>query len=127
MIKVSINFCIILVFCLVFSGCFYVISGAVGVLGGYAISRDTIQGEIDIPFGDLWFSSVDVLDVMGVLIAEDQAKGLIEAKVNGAEVKVTIYELTSKTARLRVSARKYMLPQINLAQKIYIKAVSRAK
>jgi len=116
-----------LLFPLVFSGCFYVVAGAVGALGGYAISRDTIEGELDISFGSLWTSSIDVLDIMGVVIAEDQTKGIIQAEVNGAAVKVRIDQLTAETIRFRVTARKYLLPQLNIAQNVYVKIVGQAR
>ena len=108
-------------------GCIFLVGGAVGALGGYAISNDTIQGEIDKTFESLWKNSVDVLDILGAVTMEDKPRGLIEAKVNGAAVKIMIEQLTPKTSRFRVAARKYLLPKISLAQTIYIKVVQRAK
>lgn len=124
--KANFVFTIVLSFCLLSSGCIYVVAG-VGVLGGYAISKDTIQGETDRSFESLWGASLDVLDIMGLVYTEHKSKGVIEAKVNSSDVKVAIEELTPKTARLRVSARKYLLPDINLAQKIYIKIVQKSE
>ena len=36
------------------SGCFYLIVGGAAAAGGYAISRDTIQGETDRSFDEVW-------------------------------------------------------------------------
>ena len=124
--KANLVFTIVLSFCLLSSGCIFIVAG-VGALGGYAISKDTIQGETDSGFEDVWQASQEVLDVMGLIHTEYKSKGEIEAKVNSSDVKILIEELTSKTTRLRVSARKYLLPDISLAQKIYIKIVQKSK
>ncbi len=116
----------ILILCLLFSGCIFLIAGA-GALGGYAISRDTIQGETDKTFASIWGSSLDVLNIMGTISSEDKHKGTIEAKVSSSDLKVKIEQLTPKAVRLSVSARRYLMPNIGLAQKIYIKVIQRAK
>jgi hypothetical protein len=114
--------------CLIFSGCVYLVAGAaVGAVGGYAISKDTIQGDTDKTFNSLWSSSLKVLGIMGTVKTEDKQKGEIEADVDGSEVKITMEQLTTKTTRIRVSARKYLMPNISLAQKIYIKIIEQAK
>jgi len=127
MIKKYIVFLVIMTIPLFLWGCIFMVAGAVGALGGYAISNDTIQGEIDKTFESIWKNSREVLEILGSIITEDKARGFIEAKVNGANVKIMIEQLTPKTTRFRVSARKYLLPKINLAQTIYIKVVQKAK
>ncbi|MFC1709701.1 DUF3568 family protein [Candidatus Omnitrophota bacterium] len=125
--KTNVTFAIItLCCCLLFSGCIFIIAG-VGALGGYAISKDTIQGETDKTFANTWNSSLDVLNIMGLVHTEYKSKGKMEAKVGSSDVKVTIEEVTANSTRLRVSARKYLLPDIGLAQKIYIKIIENAK
>lgn len=124
--KTNIIFAVGLICCLLFSGCIFIVAG-VGVLGGYAISKDTIQGETDKNFLSIWDSSLDILKVMGLVYTEHKSKGTLEAKVNSSDVKIVIEELTVKTTRLRVSARKYLFPDISLAQKIYIKVIENAR
>jgi hypothetical protein len=116
----------LLVCCLFSSGCIFVIAG-VAALGGYAVSKDTIQGETDKTFVNVWNSSVDVLNIMGTVYSEYKSKGQIEAKIDASDVKVQIEEITSRTTRLRISARKYLLPDIGLAQRLYIKIIESAK
>lgn len=128
MIRNSLIFFIgVLILVFLFSGCIYVLVGSVSALGGYAISRDTIQGEIDRTYSRLWDSSIKVLEIMGSIKTEDKSKGVIEAKVDDSEVKIKIEELTPKTIRFRVTARKYLFPDMRLAQKIYIKVVEHSK
>ncbi len=124
--KTSIIFALGLIGCLLFSGCIFIVAG-VGALGGYAISKDTIQGETEKTFDSVWNTSKDVLNTMGQVITENKSKGEFEADFSPSIVKVKMEELTPKVVRLRVSARKYMFPDISLAQKIFIKIVEQAK
>ncbi|MDD5005323.1 MAG: hypothetical protein PHS93_02315 [Candidatus Omnitrophica bacterium] len=114
-------------FCLFFSGCPYLIVGTVGALGGYAISKDTIQGDTERTFNSVWKTSLNVLAILGTIKTEDLKKGTIEAEVEASEVKLIIEQLTPRTVRMRVSARKYLMPNIKLAQKIFIKVMEQAK
>jgi hypothetical protein len=125
-LNLKILFSLFLICCLFLSGCIFVIAG-VGALGGYAISKDTIQGETEKSFESLWGTSLDVLSIMGIVYTEHESKGIIEAKIGASDVKVVIEELTARTARLRVSARKYLLPDISLAQRLYIKIIQNSK
>jgi hypothetical protein len=114
-------------FCLFYSGCAYLFVGAIGAVGGYAISKDTIQGETDKSFDKVWNSALRVVNIMGTVATEVMQKGTVEAKIEGSEVKVIVDQLTPKTVRMRVSARKYLMPNIKLAQRIYIKIIENAK
>ena len=116
----------LLISCLLLSGCIFVIGGAVGVLGGYAISQDTIQGETSKSFTSIWSSAVEVLNIMGDVSIEDAAKGVIEASVDSSRVKIDVVELVPGVVRLRVKARKSIFPNIKLAQKIYVKIIENA-
>lgn len=124
--KAKFSFIVMLVCCMLSSGCIFIVAG-VGALGGYAISKDTIQGETERTRDSVWNTAKSVLNTMGSVITEDKRKGEFEADFSPSFVKVKIEELTPKTTRLRVSARKYMFPNISLAQKIYIKIIEQAR
>ncbi len=114
---------IILLFCLVFSGCMPLIIGA-SALGGYAISKDTIQGEVDNTFNTAWDAAIRVADIMGVIKVEDKEKGAIALTIGSNNVNIKVIDLTRATSRLRVSARtRYLIPNITLAQKVFIKII----
>ena len=116
-----------LFFCLISSGCIFLVAGTVTALGGYDISQDTIQGETDKTFSLAWKNSLETLNHYGTVSTEDQQKGIIQAKIESSSVKVSIEELTVKTVRLRVSARKLLMPNIKLAQKIYVRIIEHSK
>jgi len=98
-----------------------IIGGAVGALGGYAVSRDTIQGETDKPYSVLWNSAITVARIRGTIKEEDATKGYIRLEAEASRVYIKLIRITQATTRLRVSARKYHLPNLALAQDIFVK------
>lgn len=109
------------------SGCApLIIGGAVGALGVYAVSKDTIQGDTDKPYDSLWDSAVFVIASKGAIKQEDKTKGHIELKDNSSQIYIRMIRLTRSTVRIRVSARKYHLPNLNLAQEIFTKIMDGA-
>jgi len=114
---------LILLLSLGISGCVPLIIGASAV-GGYAVSKDTIQGDTDNDFASVWDAAMDVADIMGTIKVEDRTKGAIALTIDRNNVNIKIIELTKACTRLRVSCRtKYLLPNINLAQKVFVKTV----
>ena len=104
-----------------------IIGGAVGALGGYAVSKDTIQGETDIDYEDLWNSAVEVIRMRGIPQYEDNLKGYIRAEIDSSRVWVRLIRLTKTATRLRISARKYHFPNRTLAEELYIKILEEAR
>lgn len=110
------------------SGCAPLIIGsAVGAVGGYAISKDTIEGETDKSYNSLWDSALMVSRIRGQIKYEDRAKGYIELEAESSNVYIRLIRLTNATTRLRVKARKYHLPNLTLAQDIFVKIMEQAK
>ncbi|MFA5355850.1 MAG: DUF3568 family protein [Candidatus Omnitrophota bacterium] len=104
-----------------------IIGGAVGALGGYAVSKDTVQGETDRSYESLWNAAFTVSRIRGEIKYEDKMKGYIEAEAESSRVYIRLVRITSSTTRLRVSARKYHFPNMNLAQDIFVKIMEQAK
>ena len=104
-----------------------IIGGAVGALGGYTVSRDTIQGETDKSYDALWEAALTVGKIRGEVKYEDKAKGYIELEVESSKVYIRLIRLTVTTTRLRVQARKYHLPNMSLAQDIFVKITEQAR
>lgn len=110
------------------SGCLpLIIGGAVGALGGYAISKDTIQADSDKPYDQLWNAALDVSRARGNIRQEDAARGYIEADVEKSKVWIRMVRLTQATTRIRISSRKYRLPNLELAQDMFVKMMEGAK
>ena len=111
------------------SGCLapIIVGGAVGALGGYAISKDTVQSETDTPYDNLWNSAVQVARIRGAIEQEDGIKGYLKLKAEASDVEIRLMRLTRATTRMRISARRYHLPNLNLAEDIFAKIMEGAK
>ncbi len=112
--------------CLLSSGCVYLVAGGVGALGGYAISRDTVEGEAEVDYDTIWDAATEVMGIMGDVKRKDYKLGTLDATVNGARVNVDMSQISSREVRLRVKARKNMLPSIEIAQDVFMKIKNRA-
>ncbi|MFA4984483.1 MAG: DUF3568 family protein [Candidatus Omnitrophota bacterium] len=110
------------------SGCAaLVVGGAVGALGGYAISKDTIQSDTDTPYERIWDSALEVARMRGVIEEEDAPRGYLKAKIDNSEVWIRLARLTRATTRIRVSARRYHLPNLGLAEDLFVRIMEGAK
>lgn len=103
-----------------------IVGGAVGALGGYAISKDTIQGDTDKPYDSLWYSAQNLSTYIGIIRQQNETRGYIQFDSGSSKVYVRLIKLTRTATRLRVSARKYHLPNLNLAEDIFIKIMEGA-
>lgn len=110
------------------SGCAPLIIGsAVGALGGYAVSKDTIEGETDKNYDSLWEAALTVSKIRGQIKYENKTKGYIESEAESSKVYIRLIRLTVSATRLRVSARKYHFPNMILAQDIFVKIMEQAR
>lgn len=109
------------------SGCIFVVGAAVGAAGGYVISKDTIQGETDKGIAQIWQATIDVAQTMGIIKIKDVEGNKIEAEINGAHVRVIILSITPATRRLKVTCRKNLLPDLKLAEKVFVNIMQRLK
>lgn len=110
------------------SGCAVILVGA-GAAGGYAIGKDYIQGETDKDFNRVYDSAVNIADSMGVIESRfsNPSSGKIKASVETSSLDIYVERLTKKTARLKVRSRKNLMPNIELAQKVYNRILQDAK
>lgn len=108
-------------------GCLFIVGGAAGAAGAYAVSKDTIQGETDKVYDLLWNAAVKVCRIKGNIQYEDYAKGEIELGADSSKVWVRLIRLTQATVRLKISARKYHFPNMGLAQELFTKIMDEAK
>lgn len=107
------------------TGCAVMLIGTGGAIGGYALSQDSAEGYVDYPMDRVWNASREILKSKGAIVSENRADGKIEASVDEVNVKVQLKELTSKTVKLKVSARKNLLPKVKVAQDIYVRIAKR--
>lgn len=107
---------------LLFSGCALFLVGA-GVGGGIAISKDTMEGHFDKKIDQVWKASREVLMQDGFIRLENRTQGEIKGEVRKSDVKIEVLQVSEKTVRVRVKARKdhNILPNPDLANELYNK------
>ena len=115
--------CLLLVCCVSLTGCAWLVVGGIGAVGGYAVTRDTMQGEYDAKFSDAWKAAQTVCSTLGVITSRDTGSGVISATVDNAKVKVMLYQITPEAIRLKVKARKGLFPRLGTAEKVFVKIV----
>lgn len=110
------------VFCLLaFStGCAPVLLATAGAVAGYAVSKDSVTIDLDRPWDRVWASCLEEAKHLGKIKREDRVKGRIDARINEADAVVTLDQLTPATVRVVIRARKHLLPQVEVAQKLGI-------
>ena len=104
-----------------------IIGAAAGGLGAYAVSKDTVQGDSDKNFDLLWESATSVAKQYGIVQQENIQTGYIELTADSSKVWIRLIHLTQATTRIRISARKFHFPNIELAQDLFVKIVSGVK
>ena len=106
------------------NGCVYLVVGGLGALGGYVVSRDTIEGLTQNNVVNVWDAAIEIVSIMGTIQEQSQESGIIIAKINNASVTITITALSETTIKLNVKARKAYMPRISVAQDVYVKIMS---
>ncbi len=105
-------------------GCIFLIAAGAGAVGGYAITRDTIQGEYDAGKDDAYRAAVEVCGMLGTVMAKSASEGSVEATVDQANVAVTITPLTQEAIRIKVKARRGIFPRLGTAERVFVKIVA---
>ena len=111
------------------SGCIPLIIGAtVGGVSMYAVGKDTIVGDTDKPYESLWDAALKVSRIRGTIKSEDSVRGYLEVEAESSKAWIRFVRLTRAATRVRVSARnKFHLPNLSLAQDIFVKIMEETK
>ncbi|MBF0384546.1 MAG: hypothetical protein HQL27_01615 [Candidatus Omnitrophica bacterium] len=109
------------------NGCIYIVVGGIGVLGGYVVSPDTVEGMTENDLNYVWETIVEVASIMGTIQDQSEEGGLLKANIQGSKITVTVSRINETTTRLTVKARKSLFPKITLAQDVFVKIMSRLK
>ena len=105
-------------------GCAAVLVGT-GVLGGLAVSDDTVQTTLDRRPEIIFRFAKAEMEQQGTITLEDDRHFKLQARVDASDVTVTVQSISRQTARLRVKARKNLLPNLELAHQIYTAIIRR--
>jgi len=111
-------------FCIFSSGCWFLVIGGAGAVGGYAVTRDTFEGVSSKGQEELLTAAHKVLTIMGTITEENLKDGQIKARVNGNRVTVQVIQINLTTSKLRVKARNALFPRIGVAQEVYTKIMN---
>ncbi len=121
-------FILLLFLALNISGCVpLIIGGAAGAAGAYAVSKDTVQADTDKSYDSLWGAALTVTRIRGTIKEENAQLGYIEAQIESSRVWIRLVRLTRSATRVRISARRHHLPNLGLAQEMYLKIIEEAK
>ncbi len=99
------------------SGCAPVLIAA-GAVAGYAVSRDSVTLDVEHPWEKVWSASLEETKLLGHLKREDPKRGRLDVGVEGADVVLTLKQLTPHTVRVVVRARRMLLPKPEIAQRL---------
>ena len=97
-----------------------------GALGGYAISRDSVTVDLDRSWDRVWEVSLRETKRQGHIKREDRENGRIDAQIQKTDVILTLQQLTPKTVRVVIHARKYLLPHVETAQRLGVAIANQA-
>ena len=105
-------------FCFAAYGCAAVLVGG-GVAGGIAISKDTVELNIDKSYNRAWAVCIKEIKKMnGHIKLQDKKGGKIEADIKETQVEITLTQLTQATVQIQIKARKNYFPNIELANEL---------
>jgi hypothetical protein len=105
-------------------GCVMLAVGAAGVVGGYVISPDTVEGSVARSLDETWEAAKEITGIMGRAVEENASQGVLVSEIASARVTITLLAINSSTTKISVKARKAFMPKIDLAQDVYIKIVN---
>ena len=88
------------------------------------MTRDTFEGVSSKGQEELVEAAHKVLAIMGTILEERPKDGEIIAIVYGNHVTVDVIQVNLTTSKLRVKARKDMLPSLGVAQEVYTKIMN---
>ena len=112
---------------LLLAGCAPLLLATAGAVGGYAVSRDSVTVDLDRPRHEVWTAVLEETKRQGRIKREDSINGRIDARIKEADVVVTLEQLTPATVRVVIRARKHLLPQVDVAQRLGIGIAQRVK
>lgn len=106
------------------AGCVPLLIGTAGAVTGYALSSDSAIGNVKASYRSLWDICLDALRKLEAeIVQSDESQGLIKARLSEHDVSIKIKNIDSDTQRLKISARKLLLPKPQFAQKIFFTIV----
>jgi hypothetical protein len=79
------------------------------------LGKDSVREVIDVQSVQLYDISLAVVKRMGTITRHDPVQGVIKANIRGAMVALELRKKKSNKTEITISARKYMLPKLDIA------------
>ena len=114
----KIHFCFLIFYFLFLTGCAPAIIGGAAAAGYVVVAQDFVTTSVDTSFQRAWNAANDEIRKLGSIEKSFQKLGEVKGTVQGAKVLVTVSKLTERTIDIKVTARKNLLPDTELAQAI---------
>ena len=86
---------------------------------------DSVTMDLDEPLDRVWRAALEELRSQGSLKRENANRRRLDARIQQADVVVTLKQLTSSTVRVVVRARKNLLPKVEVAQAVSVAILRR--
>ena len=86
----------------------------VAVVATFA-GKDSVEQSIDASIEHAYEISLEVIKRMGIVTKDDPSNRLIKANINGSMVAVKLKKDADNKTEITISARKYMLPEMDIA------------
>jgi hypothetical protein len=79
------------------------------------IGKDSVHQIIDASFEHVYEISLEEVKRIGTITKHDASSGVIKANINGAIIALILRKGKDNKTQISISARKYMLPQLDIA------------
>jgi hypothetical protein len=109
-----------------FSGCIplWVGAGVAGIVGGYAVSPDTVEGTTPHTYEDVWAAAKEIVGIMGRITQESPSGSQLDGVINGANITIVLSSVNVSVTKFSVKARKSFMPKVDIAQDVYAKIIN---
>lgn len=114
-----------LIFSIGVCGCTAVLIGGATAAGVIAVSQDSATTSYDVSFQRAWKVASEQIKKLGEVDKSFQKLGELRGKIEGSNVTIKVSRLTEKTVDIKVTARKNLLPNPELAQAILASIIRR--
>jgi len=78
--------------------------------------KDSVAADFNIIYESAYKLSLEAVDVLGDIVKQDMAKGIIQGRVHGVDVTVKILQKEGNGLNINVSARKLFFPKPSIAE-----------
>ena len=111
-------------------GCVSFLVGAAGIVTGYVAFKDTVAGNLDGTFDEVWQGIITVMESRTEIIEENSMGGIVKAKYGNNDIIVKVITFTDNAYKIKVTCRKMykMASNLELAQDLFtrmIKSITR--